>query len=112
MSAEALETMLKQQQPQEKASKSVFRAIVDGEIPSKKVDENEEAVAVVSVRPVSKGHVLVIPKKAITSANDIPKSAFSMAKKIAKKIGPNKRVVTILCDTGERYFSVEQYFEA
>ena len=32
--------------------------------------------------------------------------------KVAKDLGPGKRVVTILCDTGERYFSVEQYFEA
>jgi len=34
------------------------------------------------------------------------------ALKIAQELGPNKRVVTILCDTGERYFSMEQYFEA
>ena len=34
------------------------------------------------------------------------------ALKIAKDLGPGKRVVTILCDTGERYFSMEQYFEA
>ena len=32
--------------------------------------------------------------------------------KIASKLGKGKRVVTILCDTGERYFSMEQYFEA
>ena len=32
--------------------------------------------------------------------------------KVAKELGPGKRVVTILCDTGERYFSMEQYFEA
>ncbi len=32
--------------------------------------------------------------------------------KVAQKLGPGKRVVTILCDTGERYFSLEQYFEA
>ncbi len=31
---------------------------------------------------------------------------------IASKLGPKKRVVTIFCDTGERYFSTEQYFEA
>ena len=31
---------------------------------------------------------------------------------VAKKLGKGKRVVCILCDTGERYFSVEQYFEA
>jgi len=32
--------------------------------------------------------------------------------KVAKELGTGKRVVTILCDTGERYFSTEQYFEA
>lgn len=32
--------------------------------------------------------------------------------KIAGDLGVGKRVVTILCDTGERYFSTEQYFEA
>ncbi|MCA9409194.1 MAG: cysteine synthase A [Candidatus Omnitrophica bacterium] len=34
------------------------------------------------------------------------------AVKVAQQLGPTKRVVTILCDTGERYFSTEQYFEA
>lgn len=32
--------------------------------------------------------------------------------KVAQQLGPGKRVVTILCDTGERYFTLEQYFEA
>lgn len=32
--------------------------------------------------------------------------------KVAQKLSPDKRVVTILCDTGERYFSTEQYFQA
>ena len=30
---------------------------------------------------------------------------------VAKKLGPGKNVVTILCDTGERYFSLGEYFE-
>lgn len=34
------------------------------------------------------------------------------ALRVAQQIGPGKRVVTILCDTGERYFSTEQYFMA
>jgi len=32
------------------------------------------------------------------------------AQKVAKDLGPGKNVVTILCDTGERYISVEKYF--
>ena len=29
---------------------------------------------------------------------------------LAKELGPGKHVVTVLCDTGERYFSLEEYF--
>ena len=32
------------------------------------------------------------------------------AQKVAEELGPNKNVVTILCDTGERYISIEKYF--
>lgn len=32
------------------------------------------------------------------------------AQKIAESMGPDKNVVTILCDTGERYLSIEKYF--
>lgn len=32
------------------------------------------------------------------------------AQKVAEALGPNKNVVTILCDTGERYLSIEKYF--
>lgn len=33
-----------------------------------------------------------------------------VAKQVAKELGAGKRVATILCDTGERYFSMETYF--
>ena len=32
------------------------------------------------------------------------------AQKIAEELGPGKNIVTILCDTGERYISIEKYF--
>jgi len=32
------------------------------------------------------------------------------ALKVAQELGPGKNVVTILCDTGERYISIEKYF--
>jgi len=34
-----------------------------------------------------------------------------IARKLAAELGPGKRVVTILCDTGERYFSLDEYFK-
>jgi cysteine synthase A len=34
----------------------------------------------------------------------------SVACEIARELGPDKNVVTVLCDTGERYFSLDEYF--
>jgi cysteine synthase len=33
-----------------------------------------------------------------------------VACQLAKELGPGKRVVTVMCDTGERYFSLDEYF--
>jgi cysteine synthase A len=33
------------------------------------------------------------------------------AQQVARALGPGKTVVTILCDTGERYFSLGDYFQ-
>ena len=33
-----------------------------------------------------------------------------VAAQLARELGPDQHIVTILCDTGERYFSLETYF--
>ena len=33
-----------------------------------------------------------------------------IACQVARELGPGKRVVTVMCDTGERYFSLDEYF--
>ena len=84
MSSETLESMLKQQSQNSK--KGIFRMLVDSEIPSKKVDENKDCIAVLDIKPISKGHLIIIPKKPIINTKDIPTSCFSLAKKLSKKI--------------------------
>jgi cysteine synthase A len=37
-------------------------------------------------------------------------AAMVAAVRLAAELGPGKDVVTILCDTGERYFSLDEYF--
>lgn len=90
MSPEQLELFVQQQQAgqqtQKEAQKGIFRMIIDGDVPSKKIDENNDAIAVVSVRAVSKGHCLVIPKKPVGDANSMPAGVFGLAKSVAKKI--------------------------
>jgi cysteine synthase A len=34
----------------------------------------------------------------------------AIALQLAAELGPEKNVVTVLCDTGERYFSLDEYF--
>jgi cysteine synthase len=36
----------------------------------------------------------------------------AIALDLARELGPGKTVVTVLCDTGERYFSLDEYFQA
>ncbi len=40
-----------------------FCKIIKGEIPSKKVYEDDEILAILDINPVSKGHILVMPKE-------------------------------------------------
>ena len=45
------------------SSDCVFCKIIEGEIPSHKVYEDENVVAFLDANPVSEGHTLVVPKK-------------------------------------------------
>ncbi len=38
-------------------------------------------------------------------------AAVAVALEVARELGPGQNVVTVLCDTGERYFSLDEYFE-
>lgn len=63
----------------------IFCGIVAGKIQCFKVDEDDTTLAVLDIKPLSKGHVLVIPKTHTTTEN-IPLSSFFMALKIAKRL--------------------------
>ncbi len=83
LSEDALEAMLSQQQS---SSQEIFRLIIEGKIPSVKIDENNEAIAVLSVKSISKGHTLVIPKSQIKDEKQIPKEMHNLSEKISKKL--------------------------
>jgi len=68
-----------------KPDKPIFELIIKGEIPSYKIAENDKSIAILEINPVSKGHCIILPKKKLT-AEKIPKSAMTLAQKIAKRI--------------------------
>ncbi|MFB6167209.1 MAG: HIT family protein [Candidatus Nanohaloarchaea archaeon] len=48
----------------------VFCSIIDGEIPSHTVYEDENVVAFLDANPVSKGHTLVVPKEHVETIQE------------------------------------------
>lgn len=63
-----------------------FRLIAEGKIPSYQIDENKNSIAVLEIKPISKAHIIIIPKKAVSGSDKLPQSIFSLAKRISKKI--------------------------
>ena len=50
---------------------SIFTKIIDGEIPSHKIAEDENYYAFLDIFPLKEGHTLVIPKKEIDYIFDL-----------------------------------------
>lgn len=78
---------------------SVFVKIVQGEIPSYKIAEDEKYYAFLDINPLAKGHTLVIPKKETNYIFDISDDELGgmivFAKKVARAIEevvPCKRI--------------------
>lgn len=67
------------------AQQSPFRLIVEEKIPSVKVAQNSDAIAVLEINPISKGHSIVIPIKK-SSQDNIPSSCFDLAKDLGKRL--------------------------
>ena len=81
----------------------IFCKIINGEIPCKKVYEDESILAFYDINPEAKIHVLVLPKEHIESVNDITSenskviaSIFEKVPEIALKAGITNgyRVIT------------------
>lgn len=77
----------------------IFTKIIKGEIPSYKIAEDENHYAFLDIRPLTKGHTLVVPKREedyIFDLDDVElRELIIFAKKVAKaidKVIPCERV--------------------
>lgn len=63
--------------------KTLFQKIIDREIPSNIVFEDDEIIAIHDISPIAPVHILIIPKKLIATIKDLQEEdAFLMAKLI------------------------------
>jgi histidine triad (HIT) family protein len=67
-------------------SDCIFCKIVVGEIPSKKVFENQDYYAFLDIFPANRGHTLVIPKAHYTDIHEIPAAEYAGLAGTAKEV--------------------------
>jgi histidine triad (HIT) family protein len=69
---------------------SIFTKIINGEIPSYKIAEDDKFYAFLDIAPLAKGHTLVVPKQEVDYIFDIEDELLAQmhifAKKVAKAI--------------------------
>ncbi len=69
---------------------TVFESIVRGDLPAYKIAETNDYLAFLDIRPLTKGHTLVIPKKPIDYILDLDEELYVglwlFAKEVARAI--------------------------
>lgn len=83
---------------------TIFTKIINGDIPSYKVAESETCYAFLDIQPVTKGHVLVVPKIEVDyifdldddRLADLMKFAKSVAKKMDRVFNCDRIGVTVI----------------
>ena len=78
---------------------SIFSKIIAGEIPSYKIAEDDRYFAFLDIFPLTKGHVLVVPKQEVDyifdAEDDLLAGMLPFAKRVAKaieKVVPCERI--------------------
>jgi len=67
----------------------IFCKIINGEIPSRKVYEDDNVIVIMDADPKVDGHSLIIPKKHITDFTELSNEDIINIQNIAKKVGIN-----------------------
>ena len=87
---------------------TIFKRIIDGEIPANVVYEDEQCLAFHDVAPQAPVHILVIPKKEIASIDDLSAEdeqlvghLFLAIQQIAREQGLAENGYRVICNCGE-----------
>lgn len=65
---------------------TIFSKIINGEIPCYKVAENNQFFAFLDIRPMTKGHTLVVPKAETDYLFDLPNDLLAEMMVFAKQV--------------------------
>ncbi len=84
---------------------SIFSRIINGDIPSIKVHEDERTLAIMDINPIQKGQILVIPKVEVGTVWDMNSTDYATlmetvhkAGRMIRKVFPGKARVGVIIE--------------
>lgn len=80
---------------------TIFKNIIDGQIPSHKVYEDEHVLAILDIGPLSRGHTLVIPKEAAETLDQLSDESAAAIGRVLPRL-----CRAVLAVTGVRDYNV------
>lgn len=78
--------LLKDDGTPQQETQCIFCSMVFGQIPTTKIDENEKAIAILELNPISQGHALIIPKDHLESEEQITPEIKSLTNQVSKQL--------------------------
>ncbi|BAV42789.1 HIT family protein [Mycobacterium ulcerans] len=73
----------------------VFCAIAAGEAPAIRIYEDDNCLAILDIRPFTRGHTLVLPKKHTVDLTDIPPETLAQMATIGQRIAKAARATEL-----------------
>lgn len=86
---------------------SIFTKIINGEIPSHKVYEDDHTYAFLDIHPITPGHTLVVPKKQVEFVWDLEGEDYQHLMDSVKKIARHLRETLGVAYVGEQVIGVD-----
>jgi histidine triad (HIT) family protein len=86
---------------------SIFTHIINGDIPSHKVYEDEKTLAFLDIHPVALGHTIVIPKEQVEFVWDLATDDYQALMDTVQKVALRLRTVIGTPYIGERVIGTD-----
>ena len=88
-------------------STTLFTKIINGEIPSHKIYEDDKTFAFLDIFPISRGHTLVVPKNPVEFLWDLPSEDYVAVMETAQKLALHLRKTLGVPYVGQQVVGVD-----
>lgn len=87
--------------------KSIFTRLIEKELPSFCIYEDEMVFAFLDIHPITPGHTLIVPKKQVEFVWDLDEQDYAAVMKVTKKLAAHLRSQLKVRFIGEQIIGVD-----